>query len=380
MPGNAGPFWTEFIPMAHVPFLIDPPRGYVWATNSDPVGNTFDNDPGNDPLYFGFAYALGDRGQRLDDLLGGLTRRGGVTMPELEAVEVDQYSLFAEKLIPYFADALTRGAYPLPPELEPYADAVTAWDRRAVPTSYAATIFYTWAYQFVAYMMIDDYLILDEVSGSNMPYMVPALFHWLAETRPILAGIDAGTTPFPSKSGKNYFDNRETKGRVETRDELIIEALRKAVAHLKQTFAAHTNGDEAADPNDLTTWQWKRMLYLRTRHTLADVDESWQKYDQYRGIGGNVDTVNVAQFTGWEKDKGLRDRYTVGNAPSNRFFWRMEPGGIKAKFQVPWGQSEDPESKHYSDLIDDYVNFKFRDFAYTDAEIAAVTESKRTLK
>lgn len=377
IPGTDGPFWSGFIPFEELPHWIDPERGYLWSSNSDPVGNTFDNDPGNDPHYIGFAYALGYRGARLDKLLGALTRRGSITMPELETVQVDRYSGFAEQLIPYFASALTRGAYPLPPALKPYADAVTMWNRVAANDSYEATIFYSWAYQFIADMMIDDYQIVDEVSGDTMPIFGPALMHWLKATAPIIDGIDAGTTPFPSKSGRNYFDNRDT-AKIETRDELIIEALRKAVAHLKDTFTRKANGDANVDPNNMTTWLWKRMLYLESRHTLADVEPSWEKYIEYRGSGGNVDTVNVGQFIAYRNGK-LEDRYIIDNAPSNRYFWRMEKDGIKAKFMAPWGQSEDPENPHYLDLVDDYINYNYRDFPYTEAEIAAVTESRRVI-
>lgn len=378
IPGTEGPFWDGFIPFEQLPHWIDPERGYLWSANSDPVGNTFDNDPGNDPHYIGFAYALGYRGARLDALLGELTRRGAITMPELEAVQVDRYSGFADQLIPYFAQAMTRGAYPLPAALKPYADAVTAWNRVAANDSFEATIFYTWAYQFIADMMVDDYMIVDEVSGDTMPIFGPALMHWLKATAPIIDGIDAGTVAFPSTSGRNYFDNRDTADKVETRDELIIEALRKAVAHLKDTFERKANGDPAANPGDMATWQWKRMLYLESRHTLADVDPSWEKYNEYRGSGGNVDTVNVGQFIAY-RDGKLEDRYILDNAPSNRYFWRMEKDGIKAKFMAPWGQSEDPEDKHYLDLVDDYVNYKYRDFPYTEAEIKAVVESNRVV-
>ncbi len=380
IPGNEGPFWEGFVPHEYIPHSIDPEKGYLWAANSDPVGNTFDGDPGNDPYYLGFAYSLGYRGQRIDDLLSGLTKRGDVTMEELEEVQVDRYSGFAAQIVPFFADAVTAGRYPMPEALKPYAAAVTnGWDFHASGDSYEATIFYTWVYQFIADMMLDDYMLLDEVSGSNMPIFGPALMHWLRLTAPIIDGITDGSVPFPSGSGRNYFDNLKTPDHVETRDELIIEALGKAVDHLKATIGAGTNGDAAADPEDMTTWLWKRMLYLESRHMLADVDPSWEKYNEYRGVGGNVDTVNVGQFGAFKGGK-LVDRYILNNAPSNRFFWRMEPEGIKAKFMVPWGQSEDPESPHYLDLVDDYVNYNFREFPFTDDEIAAAEESRTTLR
>ncbi len=380
IPGNVGPHWEGFIPFEDLPHWIDPERGYLWSANNDPIGATWDNDPGNDGVYIGFAYALGFRGQRLDDRLSALTERGDVTMEELETLQVDRYSMFAEMLMPYFKDAVSRST--VDPALAPYTEAVFKWDYVAEYESYEATIFFTWAYQFVADMFLDDYQLLDNVSGNTLAIIGPALFHWLEKTQPILDGIDNGTIPFPSKSGTNFFDDSTTPDKIETRDELIIGALEKAVTHLKEGFAAGRNnpsGEVNADPNDLTTWHWNKMLYLRSRHTLSDVDSSWTKYDEFRGAAGNVDTINVGQFYGYQNEK-LNDFFVLNNASSNRFFFRMEKEGIKAKFMVPWGNSEHPDDKHYLDLVDDYMNYKFRDFPYSDAEIAAVKASEVLLQ
>ncbi len=58
----------------------------------------------------------------------------------------------------------------------------------------------------------------------------------------------------------------------------------------------------------------------------------------------------------------------------------MEPDGIRAKFMVPWGQSEDPEDPHYLDRVDDYIAHTFRDFPCTEAEIEAGRVEERILR
>lgn len=377
MPGTEPLHWDGFYPYEEVPFWIDPERGYLWTSNNDPAGGTLDNDPYNDPRYYGFAYALGYRGQRLDDLLAELSARGNIAMAELEAVQADRYSLFAEQLMPYFAAAVSRRADLMTPELDAVTAAVFAWDLKATADSFEATIFYTWVAQFIADTLLDDYSLIDEVSSSVMPIIVPALIHWLHTTKPILAEIDAGTRPFPSASGINLWDNRNTPG-IETLDEQIVTALAKSVAHLKDVFARGASGSPEADPDDITTWHLGRILFLRSRHELAHVpaaDRDYTQYDEYRPGAGHVDTVNVGQFVLY-KDGKLLDRYILDNAPSNRFLWQMHSDGIRGKFQAPWGQSEIPEvagakNPLYLNYVDDYVAHVYRDFPFTEAEIAA---------
>jgi len=380
MPADQGPHWQGFIPHEMIPFSIDPPEGYVRTSNNDPVGNTLDNNPGNDPFYYGFAYALGYRAQRLGDLLSQLTTRGQITMQELETVQQDRHSLFAEQIIPFFAKAATRRSDLVAKwNLQPYIDAVTNWNRQADADSFEATLFYPWSMQFVADMYLDESDLVYNIGGGTMQLLGPSLIYWLKKTDPVIDGIDAGIVQFPSKSGRNLFDDLSTAGKIETRDELIITALKKAVDHLKNSFTNGLNGTPVSDPTDFTTWKWKNILYLRSRHTLAKLDKSFESYDQFWGTGGNFDTPNVGSFTAVNSDGKLNDQFILGNAPSNRYLWEMRPDGVHGEFMIPTGASEIPGDPHYEDLVDDYIDGNYRDFPYTEDEIAAVKESEKTL-
>lgn len=371
IPATYGPHWDGFLPFEQVPHWLDPARGYLWTANNDPVGNSADNDPGNDGIYHGFSYSLGYRGERLDRMLGALAARGDVQENELVVAQVDLYSIFAEQHIPYFAAAALRRPDLVTSEIQFYLDAVTTWNKIAASDSYEATIFFAWVQQFYADALLDEYGLIDEVGGGTLPILTRTMMRWLRATDPLIDEIDAGVVSFPSKSGRNFWDDRNTPDVVETRDEIILGALATAIAHLQDVFGRGANGDPAAKADDPTTWHWGRMVFLDNRHTLAEIDPTWQKYDAPRPGWGHVDTVNVGQYLAYADGK-LLDRFVLNNAPSNRFIWRTDPDGIRGKFMAPWGQSEIPNDSHYDDLVDDYLQFKYRDFPYTDSEINAV--------
>lgn len=378
IPGQYGPHWDGFLPMEEVPYSMDPARGYVWAANHDPVGNTDDGILDNDPRYYGFSYSLGYRGRTIDGRLKDLTERGFVTMAEIESVQHELHSAQADDLVPFLLAAAARRPDLVDADLAGHVATIRDWNRIAAADSTAAAIFFPFTFQLAADMLLDDYGIFDDLSGGNMQIVGRALMHWLNETAAIIDGIDAGTTAFPSSSGINYFDRRDTPDVVETRDEILLEALRTTVAHIRQTAAAG-EVDPALRADDPATWRWDRFIARSTVHDLVRVDPSWRRYERRFPVGGHYDTPYVSNYRGYA-DGRLLDRYTLNNQPSNRFLWEMRPEGIHGRFQVPWGQSEMPDSPHFIDLLADYQNGTYRDFPFTPAQIAAVKAREFTLK
>jgi len=160
---------------------------------------------------------------------------------------------------------------------------------------------------------------------------------------------------------------------VETRDERLLLAFDKAVAHLSDSFASGANGVQIENPDDLSTWRWDRFLFLDTRHDLADLDPDIAAQTERFGSAGNFDTAAVANFSAFA-DGQLRDSLDQSNGSSVRYLFEMNPDGVEGKFQQPGGASEIPGDPHYLDLLPDYLDENYRDFPYTDAEIAETCE------
>ena len=352
--------WSGYLPMEQVPYSLRPSRGYVFSANHDPIGTTYDNDPANDAVYHGFVYASGDRALRLDTRLQALVARGSATRDDVAAIELDRYSYIAERLAPWLITAATRRPDLLTAEMRDAIDGLGQWNYHADPTSPVAAWFYPWSYQLVADMLLDDIDAIDTIGGNEMTFFIRAVLHWLEATGPILDDIDAGTLSFPSASGRNFFDDRRTQDLVETRDLLLLRSLRTALEFVRARTTDHSG-----------PIQWGDIVRLRLRHDLHSIDaQLYEPYVREYPFGGNVDTVNVAQFKAYAEG-ALLDKFYVYNAPSNRHIWELTSDGVRGQFMWPGGQSEIPTDKHYLDLADDYIAQRYRAIAYSDAEIAA---------
>ncbi|RMF13404.1 MAG: penicillin acylase family protein, partial [Candidatus Dadabacteria bacterium] len=369
IPGDTGPHWNGFVDYENVPYEINPDRGFVRTSNNDPVGNTFDNDPGNDDFYYGFAYALGYRCERLDKLLRQHTAAGALTDADVESIQLDRYSLVAERFIPYLEAAASRRPDLLTADLKPYFDTVTSWNRVAAPEEAGPTIFYPWLFQFVHDFLLDEYEIVEDVSGNEMQILMRSAWYWLEQTKDMIDEIDSGAVAFPSKSGRNLFDDRNTDGHIETRDELIMRAFATAVSHVRRVAREQTTVKPLGDPDDPATWKWGNLLYLRVEHDLGAISDALAGPITHYSAGGNFDTPNVGTYQAIAGGK-LVDQFNLSNAPSNRFLWTMDPDGIRARFMLASGQSELPDDPHFLDLVDSYANARYRDFYYRDADIA----------
>lgn len=96
------------------PRAINPPSGYIFTANNDPVGTTFDNDLTNDRFYFGSAYDLGARAKRGVELV----ESSKFYIDELTVARImnDTKSIVAERFLPTFFRAVDetdiRNFYP----------------------------------------------------------------------------------------------------------------------------------------------------------------------------------------------------------------------------------------------------------------------------
>jgi penicillin amidase len=76
MPGTGEAEWltdgqgnTLWLPEESFPQETNPAQGFLATANNDQIGNTLDNDPLNDEVYFAFTYDLGFREQRIQEML-----------------------------------------------------------------------------------------------------------------------------------------------------------------------------------------------------------------------------------------------------------------------------------------------------------------------
>ena len=228
----------------------------------------------------------------------------------------DDKSLLAASLVP----SLTAAAARLGQQAMPAVRTLSEWNRRMSRDQYAPTLFETWA---------------------------PLLYRRaIAREAPASAGIAAILSQRPSYSWLEEFLHR-TQGTPAT-DSILLAALSDAEAQLH----AMPNGA------DTVAMKWGAVHTATFRHPLT------AKYDlPAASRGGDGNTVYATGGAGFSQSAGASFREVIDLADFDRSIVTNVPG-----------QSADPRSPHYADLLPLWATDQYFPLVYSRARVEAETE------
>src|SRR5690606_4210268 len=140
-----------------------------------------------------------------------------------------------------------------------------------------------------------------------------------------------------------WWDDRRTINLVESRDEILLQALTAARNELTQTLGKN--------PED---WRWSQLHVVAPQHPVLGADVpaplQWFANPGPVGVGGGSSIVNA---TGWDagaENDGRRD-YSVTAVPSMRMV--VDLGDLDRSLWVNFtGVSGHPASAYYSDQLE----------------------------
>jgi penicillin amidase len=348
---NADAYWTGgFLPPEQLPRSHADARGWIGTANNDPWGFTFDGDITNDPFYYGFFYAPGNRAKRIHDELERLAGQGGVTPDDMRALQTDTHSPMSDELLPVVAAAVAKiGSDPALAEFEGNADIETLaglladWDQRMERDSAGALAWHVWLHNMAWLAVQDDFgFLYTLVFEGNAPYILKI---------PALALLSQYSTP-------NLI--------TENHDWIVVEALRMTAEWLNTRFGG-------VDPANYT---WADMHGTEFTNPFGG-----DLYGGWTPTNGGEDTVNVSSSNFYADGSG---------APAERFdshdgaIFRVvtsfaEDGTPEATVNFPRGNSGEPSSPHFDDTLEDWTNGVYTPLPFRRAEVDAAAESSFTL-
>jgi len=256
--------WHAFIAPDELPMLYNPPSGRIVSTNNKLVGDDY-------PYFLGAEFAPGWRAARAEEMLNKKER---LTIRDMEEMQLDTHSKYAEALTPWFT--LLNSEEPWE---KAALTALRRWNYRMDPESSAALIFHFTLIELLE-MTFGDKLGDSKLGyfgvGEN-PLFQANGFLWRAETR-LLEIIN--------EHEQSYWYADAQSGRPRLREELLHEALSRAVKHIRSAV-----GDS------MRTWNWGRTHQVRYVHPLGSARLLKNVFN--RGplpIGGDAFTLNVARF------------------------------------------------------------------------------------
>ena len=305
--------------------------GALW---DDPTNETFDTLQTD--------VAPGWRHQRIIDLLSASGAHTTDTMLEIVA---DTHSLIGETLTPTIlaaASGLTLSA-----NAQKVVNALNGWAFDC-PTGLDST-------DAAASSLVNDSAELLESSGCAAFHVAIREINQATlgdegirgERGPNVAMVKLlnGEPLFRTAS---YWDDVSTEGVVETMDDIIAAALDSAGTILVDGVDTSVLKIPALG-SDETNWAWGRIHSLTLRSDIDSASGALILDFNESGFANNggLFTVDVA-------NPGTNYTQTAG--PSMRMVCEGFPTGVICTIQVPGGQSGDPTSPFYDNLLEDFLS------------------------
>lgn len=363
MDGSGSCEWTGIIPLTEVPRVKNRSNGYVVTANNDVTGTLSDNDPRNDPQYLHSSNADGFRARRITDRVEDAIGKGKVTREQMVALQADTVSLEAKRLMPFILAA--RDADPALVSSLGIGDALSrlaAWDfsnpsgvaadyrkdggpsDAEIQASIAAAIYNTFRPRLL------KAVFADEEAKYNVTFDEHAALLYLLENQAT------------SRTKLQVFDDITTPSIVETPNRIILTSLGSAVEFLKTKLGP--------DPNQ---WRWGSIHQVEIQDVFGQFGISFHTLGPYPR-GGTVSTVDVA-------DSGDSvDAFHFFSGPQMRFVAEVGANGIVAANSLPGGEVEDPQSKHYADLLPLWLRNETFPYYFKPADVVAHAEELIVLK
>jgi penicillin G amidase len=307
MPGTGACDVRGVIPYAAVPQVYDPPSHVLVTANQRPVTAAY-------PYYIGTSADFFDPGYRAATIGAALAARPApLTAGRFAALQTSLTDQLAVRLVPELLTAL-RDA-PLSSTERSVVPLLSSWNDAMTEGSAAAAVWWTF---------LGDYL-----SDTFQPWWTrarvpvrkdPEGLDVSADQVSLVENLEAWTVSDPANPAFSL-----PSGQRRTAPQVMRAAFATAVAHL----AATLGGTPAA-------WAWGR-LHTREFPALSGAD----------GLGYGPRPAGGDPFTPDAADGGL----TSTTGPSWRMIVTLSAAGVTAEGVYPGGQSENPASPWYGDLV-----------------------------
>ncbi|WP_440998577.1 penicillin acylase family protein [Fodinibius sp. SL11] len=321
--------WQGYVPDEQLPTIINPDRGWVANANTSPVDSDY-------PYYISVYWEPDSRISRIEQYL---TENDQLSPPLFQQMQNDNYSKFSEDLSQLILPVLKNS------DQQQYETAISYlenWDSRYEQSETAASI------MDVFLIHLAENTFRDEMGKTGYENFVRF------SSMPIRA-----LSRF-MQNGSSFFDDINTKDRIETRDDIIKKSMGEAINFLQQnygnqpfewrwgqlhtiTFEPQLFGQAAKDPNA------PQALKLIVNNLLNNGPHP---------VNGHDMSINNGEYS-WNNP------YEMVLGPSIRRI--IDFSDVSKSWSInPTGQSGNPLSEYYGDQTESWLNGQYK-FLYQDS-------------
>jgi len=325
VPGNSTKEWTGFVPAEKLPHSFNPKEGFVATANHKMI-------PENYPYNVGFEWTAGYRFRRIRAVIEDAQRSGHkLSLADIGALQNDVTSLPAQE----FQSLVARSALKEEPSLSDFLK----WDGLLTRGSKEAALYEVWlrgVTRKLGQLITQRWASARGVKGSYGSLDTEVVLRLLANPDKDLFGTDP----------------------IAARDQLLAETLKAAQTEL------------AAEYGDAATWGMFHQVKLR--HPLDRIEGAKDLLDlPPRSRPGDENTVNATWTPedSWDEVGGASYREILDTADWDRSVAVNSPG-----------QSGQPGSLHYSDLLGLWDTGQYFPLVYSRKAVEKETRDRLLLK
>jgi len=325
--------WKGFVPFDKMPTVYNPPEGYIVAANQ---AVTASKTP-----FLTTEWDYGFRSERIRTLI---TATPKVTPERMSQIQGDTYNAFAPVLVKALLQVNLNGD----PFTEEGQDLLRSWDYTqpsGKSPSSAAAAYFNAVWSNVLALTFDGELGDMKADGGS---------RWMQAVTVLL------TRPHDS-----WWDNKLTPGVIESRDEILREAMVAARLDLTKKLGKTP-----------VTWQWGRLhqLTLTSQVLGGDSVPAPVRAIFNRGPWQMPGGSSIVDANGWDAGKG----YGVNWAPSMRMVVNL--GDLDASRWVnQTGSSGHPYDAHYIDQTDTWVKNQTYPWPFSEKAVRGAGGDELTL-
>jgi penicillin G amidase len=323
VPGNGEFEWSGFVPVGELPHSFNPADGYVATANNRMT-------PDGYPYKVGFQWYSVYRVKRIKEVLEQAKTSGKkLNVEDMENLQNDLLSIPARELVRLLRHAAGNSS-------DPAIELLLSWDARVTRESAAAALFELW---------MQD--VTDAVLHKVAPESVWTTVGDLAPNQVIEILSHPSTGAFGVSPEI-------------ARDQLLVQCVKTATERLTSL--------EGPDPHK---WSWSQLHVVRFRHPLDQA-----KGAAFMNLGpvarpGDEETVNSTGYYG--------KSFEQVSGASYREILDVSDWDKTVAINVP-GQSGQPGSTHYSDLLPIWAEGQYFPLYYSEAAVDRAATDKLVLE
>jgi penicillin amidase len=292
--------WQGWIPAEQNPRVKNPERGFVSSANQSSTDKNY-------PYYINWEFSPYERARRINERLTAMNK---ATADSIRLLQTDSYSIFAQNILPAILPLVERDK--LNATQKESLILTYRWNKRYDAKEIPASVFELWTKRLAYNIWDDDFTI------ASVPMRYPSR--------------DRSVELILNDPTSKWFDNVNTPQKESLKD-LVNEAFKYACDSLERKYGPI--GEQ---------WAWGNLKHTNIPH-LAKIPGFGSKV---LNIGGNKTTINALNES---------------NGPS----WRMvvELGKHpKGHGVYPGGQSGNPGSRFYDNMIDTWAKGELYDLFF----------------